>query len=85
MGGARVILGPYSADSDTNGVYVFKYVPRGDYELRLDSNALPADYAWDGRRRTLAITSSSISCSAAALVLMWLGAEPLMRSRVPSG
>jgi hypothetical protein len=28
---------------------------------------------------------SSIACSAAALVLMWVGAEPEMRSRVPSG
>jgi hypothetical protein len=59
VAGARVRLGPYSADSDTTGAYVFTHVPRGDHYLSLDPNLLPADYAWDGRVRHMSVTSST--------------------------
>ena len=49
VAGARVKLGPYSTDTDAAGLYVFRHVPRGEYELSLDPNLLPADFAWDGR------------------------------------
>ena len=57
--GARVRLGGYTADADANGVYVFSHVPPGDFELTLDPEFLPADYAWDGRTRRLTIKASS--------------------------
>jgi len=57
--GARVRLGPYSTDADAGGAYVFTHVPRGEFELSLDPNFLPADYAWDGRARHLEVAPSS--------------------------
>ena len=57
--GARVRLGPYSADSDLRGAYVFAHVPRGDFELSLDPDLLPADYAWDGRALRVTVQPSS--------------------------
>ncbi len=57
--GARVRLGPYSVDSDVRGAYVFAHVPRGDFELSLDPDLLPADYAWDGRARRVMVRPSS--------------------------
>ena len=57
--GARVRLGPYSADADMNGAYVFENVPRGDFDLELDPALLPADYAWDGRARHLSVTPAT--------------------------
>ena len=59
--GARVRLGPYSADADMNGAYVFENVPRGEFALELDPNLLPADYAWDGRARHLSVTQATRS------------------------
>jgi hypothetical protein len=59
VAGARVRLGPYSADSDIYGAYVFTHVPRGDLDLSLDPNLLPADYAWDGRVRRVSVTPST--------------------------
>lgn len=55
--GARVRLGPYSADADADGAYSFRHVPRGEYELSLDPAFLPADFAWDGRGNRLVIGS----------------------------
>lgn len=57
--GARVRLGSYTAETDRNGRYLFRYVPRGEYTLSLDSHFLPADYAWDGRDVRLTLTWSS--------------------------
>ena len=57
VAGARVKLGRYQADTDRSGQYIFRYVPRGDYELALVPAYLPADYAWDGRRIHLALTT----------------------------
>jgi hypothetical protein len=59
VAGARVKLGPYTTDSDADGAYMFDHLPAGDYDLLLDETHLPADYAWDGRRLHIAITSSS--------------------------
>lgn len=58
VAGARVKLGPYTADTDASGVYRFAHVPRGEYDLSLDSHLLPADFAWDGRHERLAVTST---------------------------
>jgi hypothetical protein len=59
VAGARVRLGGYATDSDANGHYAFAHVPSGDFELTLDPEFLPADYAWDGRTRRVTIRSSS--------------------------
>jgi hypothetical protein len=59
VAGARVKLGEFTADTDAVGVYAFKHVPRGSYDLALDAGFLPADYAWDGREVQLAVTPSS--------------------------
>ena len=59
VAGARVRLGSYSADTDEAGRYAFAHMPAGEFELALDPEFLPADYAWDGRSRRLAIKSSS--------------------------
>jgi len=59
VAGARVRLGGYATDSDANGHYAFAHVPSGDFELTLDPEFLPADYAWDGRTRRVTIKSSS--------------------------
>jgi hypothetical protein len=58
VAGARVKLGPYSADTDTAGRYLFKHVPRGEYELSLESHLLPADFAWDGRLMRVTVGST---------------------------
>ena len=57
--GARVRLGPYAAFTDGAGLYVFSNVPRGEYELSLDSAQLPAAFASDGRNHTLTVTATS--------------------------
>jgi len=57
--GTRVKLGSYTTDTDPKGGYLFKNVPRGDYDLTIDPEYLPADYAWDGRQLPLALTWSS--------------------------
>lgn len=59
IAGARVTLGAYAAETDATGAYRFRYVPRGEYDLALDPALLPADYAWDGRGRRLAVAISS--------------------------
>jgi hypothetical protein len=59
VAGARVRLGGYSADTDEAGRYAFAHVPAGEFELTLDPELLPADYAWDGRSRRLTVKSSS--------------------------
>jgi hypothetical protein len=56
VAGARVQLGRYHVDTDANGTYLFRHVPRGDYQLSLVPALLPADYAWDGRRVQLSLT-----------------------------
>jgi hypothetical protein len=58
IAGARVKLGPYTADTDARGSYSFSPVPRGTYELSLERSLLPADYAWDGRGETLTVSST---------------------------
>jgi hypothetical protein len=57
--GARVALGPYTADSGADGSYAFRHVPGGNYNLALEENRLPADYAWDGRQLRLRVTGTS--------------------------
>ncbi len=59
VAGARVKLGPYATASDSNGAYAFDNVPRGEYDLSLDPQFLPADYAWDGRQLGLTLSWSS--------------------------
>jgi hypothetical protein len=59
VAGARVKLGPYATASDSNGAYAFSHVPRGEYDLTLDPQFLPADYAWDGRQLGLTLSWSS--------------------------
>src|SRR5262249_5074720 len=59
VAGARVKLGPYFVDADAHGVYSFRDLQRGDYDLSLDENHLPADYAWDGRGQRLTVSPSS--------------------------
>ena len=56
---ARVTLGPYAADTSVDGAFVFRDLPRGEYDLALDDSHLPADYAWDGRRQRLTVMVSS--------------------------
>jgi SdrD B-like protein len=56
---ARVKLGPYTTDSLADGTYLFRDLPRGEYDLALDESHLPADYAWDGRQQRLAVLPSS--------------------------
>ena len=57
--GARVRLGVYAIETDAAGRYTFSHVPAGDFELSLDPDFLPADYAWDGRARRVSIKGSS--------------------------
>jgi hypothetical protein len=54
--GARVKLGQYTTETTRDGRYTFRNVPRGEYDLALDAQFLPADYAWDDRRQHLAVT-----------------------------
>jgi hypothetical protein len=65
VAGARVNLGPYTADTDAGGAYTFAHVPRGNYELSLDPTLLPADYAWD--RRGVPVTVASARTITAVL------------------
>lgn len=58
VSGARVKLGPYSADTNAAGEYAFRHVPRGEYELSLEQHLLPADFAWDGRLMRVTAGSS---------------------------
>ncbi|MBA2306399.1 MAG: hypothetical protein H0W08_27745 [Acidobacteria bacterium] len=58
VAGARVKLGPYSVDSDRQGGYVFKHVPRGQFDLSLDQTLLPADFAWDGKGQRVTVTGA---------------------------
>jgi len=57
--GAGVRLGPYATDTDANGAYLFTQVPRGAFDLSLDPDLLPADFAWDGRARAVVVQPSS--------------------------
>lgn len=59
VAGARITLGPYSAESNADGVYHFGYLPAGQYDLALDAAFLPADYAWDGAGRRLSVTRAT--------------------------
>ncbi len=61
VAGARVRLGAYTADTARDGSYTLKHVPRGDYDVSLDAHNLPADFAWDGHRQRLSVTSSRAS------------------------
>ncbi|HEX5215098.1 MAG TPA: carboxypeptidase-like regulatory domain-containing protein [Vicinamibacterales bacterium] len=61
VAGARVLLGAYAGVSDADGHYTFLHLPRGTYELSLDTAFLPAAFAWDGRRQTLVVTPTSRS------------------------
>jgi hypothetical protein len=59
VAGAAVKLGRYTIESDATGAYRFRYVPAGDYDLGLDTQALPADVAWDGRSERITVTAAS--------------------------
>ena len=52
-------LGPYAGVSNADGGFAFLHLPRGDYELSLDTAFLPAAFAWDGRRQTVDVTPTS--------------------------
>lgn len=56
--GALVRLGPYTAESDALGEYRFARVPAGEFDLSLDADFVPADYAWDGRARRVRVRAS---------------------------
>jgi hypothetical protein len=58
VAGARVKLGPYTTDTAAAGGYSFRHVPRGEYDLSLDPQLLPADFAWDGRSERVSVTPS---------------------------
>ena len=58
VAGARVKLGPYTTDTTAAGGYSFRHVPRGEYDLSLDPQLLPADFAWDGRSERVSVTPS---------------------------
>jgi hypothetical protein len=55
VAGARVTLGPYAVTSGPDGAYLFRPLPRGEYDLALDGQFLPADYAWDGQRQHVSV------------------------------
>jgi hypothetical protein len=59
VAGARVLLGPMPASAMLMADYTFLHVPRGVYELSLDTAFLPAAFAWDGRGQTLVVTPTS--------------------------
>jgi carboxypeptidase family protein/SdrD B-like protein len=48
VAGAGVRLGPYLTFADSNGRYRFPKVPAGQYDLRIDRESLPAQYAAEG-------------------------------------
>ena len=57
VAGARVKLGPYTADTNAAGVYELAHMPRGEYDLSLEPYLLPADFAWDGRGERIEVGS----------------------------
>lgn len=57
VAGVRVKLGPYTADTTVTGTFTFATVPRGEYELSIEPQLLPADIAWDGRSQRLVLRS----------------------------
>ena len=59
VAGARVRLGGYTADTNGAGAYLFRHVPRGDYEVSLEAQMLAADFAWDGRTERISVTSTN--------------------------
>jgi hypothetical protein len=59
VAGARILFGPYVTDSAADGTYGFHHLPAGEYELTLNEDHLPADYAWDHRDLHLTISASS--------------------------
>jgi SdrD B-like protein len=59
VAGVRVRLGSYTADTTASGAYAFAHVPNGEFDLAIDENVLPADYAWDGRRLRLTVRAST--------------------------
>lgn len=59
VAGARVKLGRYATNTDATGHYAFRALPAASYELSLDERYLPANFAWDGRRVSLAVTRTT--------------------------
>jgi Carboxypeptidase regulatory-like domain len=57
VAGARVKLGPFTADTDRTGAYRLRHVPPGEYDVSLERHLLPADFAWDGRQESLKLKS----------------------------
>jgi hypothetical protein len=53
--GIGVRLGPYRTVSDTQGRYAFARLPRGEYELSLDDETIPASYAPGTAKRRLTV------------------------------
>lgn len=57
--GAGVRLGPYLAITDERGRYEFSKVPRGEYQLSLAGDLLPALYVSDGTSRQIVMEGSA--------------------------
>jgi hypothetical protein len=57
--GAGVRLGPYLAITDERGRYEFSKVPRGEFQLALAGDLLPALYVSDGASRQIVMESST--------------------------
>jgi hypothetical protein len=57
--GIGVRLGPYRTVSDREGRYVFTRLPRGDYELSLDDETIPASFAPGTAKRQLIVTKTT--------------------------
>ncbi len=59
VAGVRVKLGRYATNTDVTGRYEFRSLPAAEYDLSLDERYLPANFAWDGRRVSMAVTRTS--------------------------
>jgi hypothetical protein len=59
IAGIGVRLGQYRTASDERGRYTFSKLPRGDYDVSLDEETLPASYASGSVRRSVSVTGGS--------------------------
>ena len=57
--GVVVRLGPYGQVTDRAGNYTFENIPTGSFDVSLDQDTLPANYAHDGTREKIAFARST--------------------------